>query len=282
MVRLGITLAVLPLIAADMKNIIVVHTIPSDLDFTSMNLRKSDTRTAHFQRKERTQAVGDCSDTTTCAELHKGNCQAALANVTAIEIKKSVHCGRCDNGDASAPQAHWCTNNKKAIFTVSYSIYDHTVNENGYWGGCRQPLGQCDGCARLSPGEWGWQPGRYADYRGAELHPHWSDVPASEEDAECQTSAMHSCRHDVCTWNVVYRKEFTEFTDDFPDGCADDANWDDSQFGDGTRTCSDLRTHRDWCMDLDVEGYGRPSGYGSEARRACPVSCGLCEETYVV
>ena len=49
--------------------------------------------------------------------------------------------------------------------------------------------------------------------------------------------------------------------------CKDDPNWDDVDYGDGKGKCVDMTT--DWCQN-----HGE---YSSEAKRACPRTCGVCE-----
>ena len=48
--------------------------------------------------------------------------------------------------------------------------------------------------------------------------------------------------------------------------CEDDPNWLDDKFGDGTGGCAHMTT--DWCQK-----YG---DYASEAKCACPKTCGVC------
>ena len=48
--------------------------------------------------------------------------------------------------------------------------------------------------------------------------------------------------------------------------CEDDQNWVDSKFGNGKSKCVDMIP--DWCQN-----YG---SYSSEAKHACPKTCGQC------
>ena len=49
--------------------------------------------------------------------------------------------------------------------------------------------------------------------------------------------------------------------------CKDDDGWIDNKYeGDGTSKCSDMTP--DWCNN-----HG---DYSTEARRACPKTCGIC------
>lgn len=55
--------------------------------------------------------------------------------------------------------------------------------------------------------------------------------------------------------------------------CEDDPNWWDSEYGDGGAQCNSgpsggVVANPDWCTD-----YGN---YSTEARRACPLACGVC------
>merc|ERR1719491_2740476 len=58
--------------------------------------------------------------------------------------------------------------------------------------------------------------------------------------------------------------------------CTDDNQWVDSKFGGtGTSKCNSgtnggVAANPTWCLD-----YGE---YSAEARRACPVACGLCPQ----
>jgi len=52
--------------------------------------------------------------------------------------------------------------------------------------------------------------------------------------------------------------------------CADDPNWRDNSYGGtGTAVCVDMKSNPSWCTN-----HG---DYSTEARRACPVSCGVCK-----
>merc|ERR1712151_840600 len=58
-----------------------------------------------------------------------------------------------------------------------------------------------------------------------------------------------------------------------PTVCEDDPNWWDSEYGDGGSQCKSgpsggVVANPDWCTD-----YG---DYSTEARRACPLACGVC------
>ena len=49
--------------------------------------------------------------------------------------------------------------------------------------------------------------------------------------------------------------------------CEDDENWKDSDHGDGLGRCADMT--EDWCQN-----HG---DYSTEAKRACPKACGVCQ-----
>ena len=51
------------------------------------------------------------------------------------------------------------------------------------------------------------------------------------------------------------------------DSCKDDPNWYDAEYGDGKGKCVDMTT--DWCQ--------KHGEYSSEAKRACPRKCGVCD-----
>ena len=48
--------------------------------------------------------------------------------------------------------------------------------------------------------------------------------------------------------------------------CEDDPKWHDTKYGDGSDRCS--------TMTYELCNY--PGNYSSEAKRACPKSCGVC------
>ena len=48
--------------------------------------------------------------------------------------------------------------------------------------------------------------------------------------------------------------------------CKDEEYWTDYKHGDGKASCMDMSTN--WCNNF--------GDYSIEARRACPVACGLC------
>lgn len=54
----------------------------------------------------------------------------------------------------------------------------------------------------------------------------------------------------------------------YRDMCADDPSWEDTRYGDGNATCATLAQNRAWCNNYDR--------YSAEARRACPLACGVC------
>ena len=58
----------------------------------------------------------------------------------------------------------------------------------------------------------------------------------------------------------------------YTETCEDDPNWRDSKYGgDGTDRCSDMTYH--FCND-----FGK---YSTEAKRACPKTCGVCSYGYI-